>query len=433
MSLRELATRIVKTLQASGHAAYFAGGCVRDMLRGVEPADYDVATSARPEAIRALFPKTVPVGEQFGVVLVIEDGHQFELATFRSDGPYTDGRHPETVAFTDVEGDVRRRDFTINGMMYDPVEDRLIDLVGGRKDLEAHLIRAIGEPRKRFEEDRLRLVRAVRFAARFDFDIEPATRAAILELTPQIVTVSPERVAAELRFMLTDRSRAKAVRLLDELGLLPHILSEVSAMKGVAQSEDWHPEGDVFVHTLRCLEKAEDARWELVLALLLHDVGKPPTAGSKGFVVHEKTGAELADDICRRLRLSNREREVVVWLVKNHMRFRDAKKMKLSTLKKLMSEPLFEDLAELHRIDALASAGDLDNYRFVMGEYWKFREEKPPMKPMASGDDLIARGLAPGPVFKEILDEVYNAQLEGKFSDREGALRFLDDLLARRR
>jgi poly(A) polymerase len=427
-----LAVKVVKTLRASGHEAYFAGGCVRDMVMHREPADYDVATSATPDQVRRLFPRTIPVGEQFGVVVVVEEGLQVEIATFRTDGPYTDGRHPATIAFTDVEGDVRRRDFTVNGMMYDPVDEKLIDLVGGRKDIEARLIRAIGEPRKRFEEDRLRLVRAVRFAARFGFTIEPATRSAIVDLASQIVAVSPERIAAELRFMLTDRSRAVAVRLLDDLGLLRHILPEVVEMKGVAQSEDWHPEGDVFVHTLRCLEGAGEARWELVLAALLHDVGKPGTADAKGFAAHEKTGAEMTEEICRRLRLSNRECEEVGWLVKNHMRFRDARKMKVSTLKKLMSEPLFEDLAELHRIDAQASAGDLETYRFVMDEYRKFREEKPPMKPMVSGDDLLARGLKPGPAFKEILDEVYNAQLEGKFPDRDGALVFLDDVLRRR-
>jgi len=432
LNLRELALKIVKTLRASGHQAYFAGGCVRDMVMHREPADYDVATSATPDQVRRLFPRTIPVGEQFGVVITVEGGCQVEIATFRTDGPYADGRHPESIAFTDLEGDVRRRDFTINGMMYDPVEEKVIDLVGGQQDIEARLIRAIGEPRKRFEEDRLRLVRAVRFAARFDFTIEPATRSAILGLAPAVVSVSPERIAAELRFMLTDASRAAAVRLLDDLGLLARILPEVVAMKGVAQSEDWHPEGDVFVHTLRCLEGAGDARWELVLAALLHDVGKPGAADAKGFAAHEKTGAEMTEEICRRLRLSNRETGEVVWLVKNHMRFRDARKMKVSTLKKLMSEPLFEDLAELHRIDAQASAGDLETYRFVMEEYRKFREEKPPMKPMVSGDDLIARGLKPGPAFKEILDEVYNAQLEGKFADRAGALAFLDDVLRRR-
>lgn len=433
MSLREAATTIVKTLTDAGHTAYFAGGCVRDVLMGIEPADYDIATSAKPNEIRTLFERTVRVGEQFGVVIVVDGERQFEVATFRSDGPYTDGRHPDSVTFTDVSGDVRRRDFTINGMMYDPLRDEVIDLVGGRKDLEAGRIRAIGDPRKRFEEDKLRLVRAVRFAARFDFEIEPQTRAAVTELAPHIEMVSQERIAAELRYMLTDRSRAPAVRMLDELGLLEHILPEITAMKGVSQSEDWHPEGDVFVHTLRCLEEAGDARWELVLAVLLHDVGKPATADGKGFVAHEKSGADLAGHICRRLRLSNREREEVVWLVKNHMRFRDAPKMRESTLKRLMTEPLFEDLAELHRIDAVASAGDLEVYNFAMESYRRFREEPPPIKRVITGHDLIQRGLQPGPVFTEILDELYNAQLEGKFDSREGALALLDEVLARRR
>lgn len=431
MNLLEAATRIVKSLQDAGHAAYFAGGCVRDMLMGREPADYDIATSARPEEIHRLFEKTVAVGEEFGVVLVLAHHHRFEVATFRSDGPYTDGRHPDSVSFCDVEGDVQRRDFTINGMMLDPVEDRHIDLVGGEKDLEAGLVRAIGDPRKRFEEDRLRLVRAVRFAARLGFRIESETRSAIVGMARRILTVSWERIAAELQAMLTDASRATAVRMLDELGLLQHILPEITAMKGVRQSEEWHPEGDVFVHTLRCLEEAGEARWELVLAVLLHDVGKPAAAEGTGFALHEKVGTEMADEVCRRLRLSNREREEVVWLVKNHMRFRDARKMKESTLKRLMAEPLFEDLAELHRIDAVAAAGDLADYHFVMDRYRQFREEKPPMQPMVTGRDLIDRGLKPGPVFGEILEEVHSAQLEGQFADRDGALRFLDELLAR--
>ncbi len=432
MNARDMAERIVLRLREAGFAAYFAGGCVRDMLRSVEPADYDVATSARPEDIRRLFAKTVPVGEAFGVVLVIEDAHEFEVATFRSDGPYTDGRHPDAVTFTDVEGDVRRRDFTVNGMMFDPAEQRVIDLVGGRADLAAKVIRAIGEPRHRFEEDRLRLVRAVRFAARLGFVIEPATRAAIVEYAPRIGSVSPERIAREIQLILGDHSRGAAFRMLDELGLLAQILPEIVAMKGIGQSEKWHPEGDVFEHTMRCLEVAGDARWELSLAALLHDVGKPRAADGHGFAGHERIGAEMADDIARRLRLSNREREKIVWLVHNHMKFTVAREMREGTLRRLMSEPLFDDLAELHRIDATASAGDLSEYEFVLERRRVFLAEKPPVKPFITGHDLIARGLKPGPVFAEILDEVYDAQLEGAFSDPPGALAFLDEVLRRR-
>lgn len=435
MTHRDVATWVVETLTSAGFQACFAGGCVRDMLMGADPVDYDVATSAKPDDVRRLFDKTIPVGEQFGVMLVIRAGVQVEVATFRSDGPYTDGRHPDRVEFTDVRGDVERRDFTINGMMFDPKTGKVIDLVGGQADLKKGIIRAIGEPHKRFEEDRLRMVRAARFSARFGFPIEPGTREAIVELAARIVSVSPERLADELRRMLAHRSRAQAIRLLDELGLLVHILPGISAMKGVEQGERWHPEGDVFAHTLKCLEVAGDVRWELALAAMLHDVGKPATVdptGKAAFVNHESVGAEKADEICRRLRLSNREREDVVWLVKNHMRFRDVKKMKVSTLKRLMSEPLFEDLAALHRIDALSSGGDLEYYDFATEQYRKFREEKPPVKPLVTGHDLISRGLTPGSGFKKILDEVYDAQLEGKFADRDGALRFLDEVLARR-
>jgi tRNA nucleotidyltransferase/poly(A) polymerase len=430
---RETATEIVRTLRDAGHQAYFAGGCVRDALMGREPADYDVATSAKPDEIRALFPRTIPVGEAFGVVIVLVDEAPVEVATFRADGPYTDGRHPDRVEFTDVEGDVRRRDFTINGMMFDPVEDRVIDLVGGRKDIEAGVIRAIGDPRARFEEDRLRLVRAVRFAARFGFAIEPGTHAAAVALAPRVTSVSPERIAEELRIMLADRSRGAALRLLDELGLLAHILPEITAMKGVLQSAEWHPEGDVFEHTMCCLEKAGDARGELALAVLLHDVGKPRAQDGKGFAGHEKIGADMADAIARRLKLSNREREEAVWLVHNHMKFAVAREMKESTLRRLMSEPLFDDLAELHRIDALASAGDLKDYDFVMERRKVFLAEKPPAMPLVTGHDLIARGLAPSRAFAEILTEVYDAQIEGKLPDRAAALEFLDGVLARRK
>lgn len=432
MNLRHAAERIVRKLQDAGHTALFAGGCVRDMLMNVEPADYDIATAAAPEVIRELFPRTVPVGEHFGVILVLEGGHRFEVATFRTDGPYSDGRHPDTVSFTDVEGDVRRRDFTINGMMYDPTRDEVIDLVGGREDLAAAVVRAIGEPHTRFQEDKLRLMRAVRFAARLGFTIEPETRRALVELAREITSVSAERVAAELRIMLTDASRADAVRRLDAVGLLEHVLPEIAAMKGVEQSGEWHPEGDVFEHTLRCLEQTGDVAWEFVLAVLLHDVGKPVTAEGGAFHAHEHEGAALASHICRRLRESNRVREKVVWLVKHHMRFRDAKKMKQITLRRLLSEPWFEELAELHRIDAEASAGDFADYDFVMAEYRKFREEPPPVEPLVNGRDLIDRGLEPGPVFSEILDELRDAQLEGTLTNRDDALAFLEDVLRRR-
>ncbi|HUV39687.1 MAG TPA: HD domain-containing protein, partial [Planctomycetota bacterium] len=277
------------------------------------------------------------------------------------------------------------------------------------------------------------LLRAARFAARLDFALEDVTREAIVELAPGILTVSAERIAAELRIMLTHRSRARAVRLLDELGLLVHVLPEVARMKGVGQSGDWHPEGDVFEHTLRCLEEAGEVDWELAMAVLLHDVGKPPTAQDGAFYAHDKVGADIAADVCRRLRESNRVRDRVVWLVRNHMRFRDAKQMKEVTLRRLMSEPDFETLAELHLIDAKASAGDFDNYDFVMDKYRRFQEEPPPVKPLVTGRDLIDRGLTPGPAFKEILDALAADQLEGKLKTRDDALKALDELLRRRK
>jgi poly(A) polymerase len=359
--------------------------------------------------------------------------HRFEVATFRADNVYEDGRHPSGVTFTDAAGDVKRRDFTINGMMYDPVEDKLLDLVGGRADLKAGVVRAVGDARERFNEDALRLMRAVRFAARLGFELHPDTYDAIVEMAPRIALISPERQAMELKYLLLDPSRERAVRLLDELGLLPHLLPEIVAMKGVTQSERWHPEGDVFEHTMRSLAAlTADASWELVLAALLHDVGKPLSATDGKFIKHEKVGGETAGRICRRFKLSNREREAVVRLVKDHMMFLSARTMKDSTLTRLVTREDFANLAELHRIDAVASAGDLEDYEFVMDFHRRLLATPPPVTPLVSGDDLIARGLEPGPAFKAILDELHDAQLEGAFNDREGALRFLEDVLRRR-
>ncbi len=428
MTPRDLAMHVIRTLRNAGHDALFAGGCVRDRLMNRTPADYDVATSARPEQVMALFPRTVAVGRVFGVVVVREEDHGVEVATFRSDGPYTDGRRPDFVTFSDRRGDVLRRDFTLNGLLYDPITDEVIDLVGGRADIEARLIRAIGDPEKRFYEDRLRLLRAVRFAARLDFTIESGTRAAIRRLAAEINTVSAERIADELRIILPDARRVRAIQLMDELELLPHIFPEVAAMKGVEQGETHHPEGDVFRHTLLVMENLPQPSFELALAALLHDVGKPPTAEVVDGVIfarHAAVGEAIAHSVCRRLKLSNAETDRVTWLVRSHMRFRDVRRMRDATLKRLLAEPRIDDLAALIRADILGSHGDLSDYDWAIRRKTEMEQAGEQVKPLLTGDDLIAMGLTPGPRFKDILESLLDAQLEGKVKSRDEAAAFV--------
>lgn len=435
------AERIVVRLRAAGHQAYFAGGCVRDLLLGLPAKDFDVATSAHPEIVLEMFPKTFSVGAHFGVVLVCDEleGREIvtEVATFRSDGIYLDGRHPAEVQFSSSpREDVLRRDFTINGMMLDPVLQRqtcsltssLLDYVGGQSDLREGVIRAIGDPRRRFEEDKLRMLRAVRFAARFDYRIEPETERAIRELAPGIAQVSRERVRDELTRMLTEGRARRAFELLDLTGLLFQVLPEVTKMKGVEQPPEYHPEGDVWVHTLLLLDKLPaGASPTLAWGALLHDVGKPATFSHNPpdrirFNGHVEVGVRIAHEILRRLRFSNDESEQILRLVENHMRFGDVEKMKVSTLKRFFRLPLFNEHLALHRLDVLSSHGDLRLYDFARRRREELPEDEVRPRLLVTGRDLIAAGYKPGPRFKEMLAAAEDAQLEGRIRTRDEGL-----------
>lgn len=431
MSPRELAERICKTLRARGKQACLVGGCVRDILLGREPADYDVATDATPDDVQRIFPDSLAVGAQFGVIIVTDGDTQVEVATFRSDIGYTDGRHPDRVVFSNsAKEDVQRRDFTINALLIDPETNEVLDYVGGREDLRAGIIRAIGRPEERFREDKLRMVRAVRFAARFRSAIEAATFGAIRKLAPDICQVSAERIRDEVTKILTEGAARRGFELLDETALLPEILPEIARMKGVEQPPQFHPEGDVWTHTLLMLEKlSAGCSPTLAWGVLLHDVGKPPTftppAGPNGrirFDEHVEVGTRMAEDICRRLKFSNEDTEQVAALVANHLRFKDVGQMKLSTLKRFVRLPRFEEHLELHRLDCLSSHGSLESYDFVR----RFLVETPPeqVRPprLLTGDDLVGLGFKPGPVFKEILGAIEEAQLNGKVHTHEEAL-----------
>ena len=422
----ELARQIVTKLKASGHQAYFVGGCVRDLLLGGEPKDYDIATDARPTEITALFPESGLVGAHFGVVLVRASGAQVEVATFRSDHAYVDGRHPVSVEFeNDPRQDVLRRDFTINALLLDPDRDEVLDFTGGRDDLRNRLVRAIGDPETRFREDHLRLLRAVRFAARLDYEIETGTKAAIRRLHDLILKVSAERIRDELVRILTEGSARRGFELLDETGLLAEILPEVAAMKGVAQPPEYHPEGDVWIHTLLLLEKLQNPSPALAMGALLHDVGKPPTfrvAERIRFDGHVEKGVELATAIMNRLRFSNEQIRQATALVANHMRFKDVPQMKESTLKRFLRLENFPEHLELHRLDCLSSHGHLDHYE-LMKQKWEElspSELKPP--PLITGEDLIAAGYEPGPAFARILAAVEDAQLESRIRTQGDAL-----------
>ncbi len=480
-SEKSAATQIVRTLRQHGHQALFVGGCVRDLVLQRDPADYDVATDAKPDEVMRIFPQTWAVGAQFGVVLVpIESGHRVigpssqrgtdeqmtrsaddqiarspdhqitrsdvppqeadklahrthavEVATFRSDGLYTDGRHPVEVTYSkDPREDVQRRDFTINGLLLDPISNQVLDYVGGLSDLHREIIRTIGAPEKRFGEDKLRMLRAVRFAARFGYRIDEETFAAIRRLAPEIHQVSRERVRDELTKMLTEGRARRAFELLDESGLLHEVLPEVEKMKGVAQPPQFHPEGDVWVHTLLLLEQLPaGGPATLAWGALLHDVGKPPTfrvaPDRIRFDGHVEVGIAIAEDICRRLRMSGGDSTQIAALVANHMRFADVFKMKPATIKRFMRLPRFGEHLELNRIDCLASHGDLANYDFMRRKFADTPPEQIRPRPLLTGHDLIRLGYEPGPRFKEILAAVEDLQLEGKLTSREEALAYV--------
>jgi poly(A) polymerase len=469
----DAALKVLGVLRAAGHEAYLAGGCVRDLLLGREPKDYDVATSATPDLVLKLFKRTFAVGAHFGVVLVADgddDGYvTTEVATFRSDGAYSDGRHPDAVRYTkSAEEDVRRRDFTINGLLLDPdrlflqgtestthpsykdenvarvgrsaqdswVRDDLraavIDYVGGLADLDAGVIRAIGRPEARFEEDRLRMLRGVRFAARFGFELEAGTAAAMRHLAAKIKAVSRERVRDELTKMLTEGRARRAFELLDQTGLLAEVLPEVARMKGVEQPAQFHPEGDVWVHTLGLLDQLE-AGCPLTLAwgALLHDVGKPPTFRRAPdrirFDGHVEVGVAMGAEICRRFRFSNDETRQILSLVENHMRFADAARMKASTLKRFFRLEGFEEHLALHRMDCLAGSGNLEHWEFVRARWESMPEEAVRPRPLITGRELITAGYQPGAQFKEMLRAVEDAQLEGTIGTPEEALRLVKE------
>ncbi|HVP43385.1 MAG TPA: CCA tRNA nucleotidyltransferase [Terriglobales bacterium] len=443
-SAREHATAIVRTLREHGHQAYLVGGCVRDLLLGREPADYDVATDALPDRVMQIFPHTWAVGAQFGVVLVpMEKGEQppgpteypnaIEVATFRSDGLYTDGRHPNEVRYTrDPREDVQRRDFTINGLLLDPLAsgDQVLDYVGGRADLERRVVRTIGPPERRFDEDKLRMLRAVRFAARFQYEIDGVTFDAIRRLAPAIRQVSRERVRDELTKMLTEGRARRAFELLDASGLVHELLPEIEKMKGVAQPPQFHPEGDVWVHTLLLLEGlTPGCSRTLAWGALLHDVGKPSTfrvaPDRIRFDGHVEVGTRMAEEIAQRLRMSNDDTGQIAALVANHLRFADVLKMKQSTLKRFLRLDRFEEHLELHRLDCLASHGDLTLYDFSRKQFEETPAEQIHPRPLITGDDLIAVGYQPGPRFKEILSAVEDGQLEGTLTTRDQALSFV--------
>lgn len=418
------AKAVVKRLVAAGYASYFAGGTVRDMLLEKPPSDIDIATAAPPETVRALFEKTVPVGADFGVILVIHEGEAFEVATFRSEGPYRDGRRPSWVAPAEAKADVARRDFTINGLLYDPLVPEFLDWVGGREDIKGRLIRCIGEPQERFAEDKLRMLRGIRLAANLDFQIEAATGDAIRQLAQEIRVVSGERVRNELSKLLTGPHPGEGLRLLDRYHLLEPILPEIAAMKGVEQGERYHPEGDVFAHTVEILSLLKEPTLSLAFSALLHDVGKPPTrnpAGPALFPNHARIGAEMSEEILKRLRFDRLTRERIVSAVEDHLRFFDVRHMRTATLRRFLSKDNFDEELELHRLDCLAGSGDLSNWEFVREKRQELEREPLPTPPLLRGRDLVRLGFRPGPKIGEILREIEERRLEGSVRNEEEA------------
>src|SRR5216684_4471765 len=426
--MEKTAREICARLRDHGHVAYFAGGCVRDMVRGLTPKDCDVATDAPPEVVQRIFKHTYAVGAKFGVVVVVENGTNFEVATFRSDDAYIDGRRPSAVHFASPEQDARRRDFTINGMFFDPAKDQVIDFVGGRADIEAKLVRAIGDPAQRFSEDRLRMLRAVRFATVLDYKIGKQTWDALIANSAAILEISAERIRDELVKIFLSPNRVRGWDLLDESGLMRTILPELEPMKGCEQPEQFHPEGDVFEHTRLMLQLLPaKVSVPLVFSVILHDVAKPVTAqvdatGRIRFNEHDRIGAAMTEQIMERLRFSRAEIDATVEMVRQHMVFKDVPKMRVAKLKRFMARPTFEEELELHRVDCASSHQMMDNYEFLLQKREEFANEPIIPPPLVRGDDLIALGMKPGPKFGEILEAVETRQLEGGFKDRQQAL-----------
>jgi len=426
MATLATATEITERLRAAGFEAYLAGGCVRDMLLGRDPSDYDIATAATPEQVRALFERTVAVGAAFGVIRVLMGDESYEVATFRTEGPYRDGRHPSSVRYATAQEDVARRDFTVNGLLYDPRTAGVLDFVGGRADLAARLIRTIGDAELRFSEDRLRMLRAVRLAAELGFALVPGAVRAIRSLGPGLSQVSPERIRDELVRMVTGPDPARALGLLRDTTLLGHVLPEVAAEIGVSQPEEFHPEGDVFEHTRLALAELRQPSVTLAMATLLHDVGKPPTFEQAEdrirFSRHDEVGATMARAVMERLRFPRRDTDRVVALVGRHMVFKDVTKMRESKVRRLVADDAFSELLALHRADCAASHGDLSAYEWVRAFLDRLAGEPPVPPPLITGDDLVAMGLAPGPRVGRVLRAVETARLEGEIRTREEAL-----------
>jgi poly(A) polymerase len=459
---RELARSIVERLQAAGFEAFWVGGCVRDLQLGREPEDYDIATSARPEQVEALFARTKPVGRQFGVMLVIEDGREFQVATFRAEAEYRDGRRPSRVRFADAQADALRRDFTINGLFFDPVAGRLYDWVGGRQDLQARRIRTIGPPEERFAEDHLRMLRAVRLAANLEFEIEPRTFEAIRANAPKIKRVSAERIRDELNRLFlppadigaaapparpaagdtgtpTGRRAARGLELLRDSGLLEHVLPELVATVNCEQPPDYHPEGTVFTHLVLMLKHLPaNASPSLPWAVLLHDVAKPVTAtrdpqtGAIHFYDHEKVGAEMATRILTRLRFPKKQIQEIVACVRHHMQFKDARQMRKATLRRMLLRPTFPLELELHRLDCLGAHGRLDIYEFLRAEAEALARQPQIRPPLVTGHDLIQLGMKPGPALGRLLAEIRELQLQDELKTRTAALRWAKRRLAAR-
>jgi poly(A) polymerase len=438
MSVKKSAIQIVRALRSRGDEAYFAGGCVRDMLLKREPKDFDVATSALPDQVEDLFRNTVNVGKAFGVIRVRLNQDEIEVATFRSEGKYLDGRHPSEVHFTTAKEDAQRRDFTINGLFYDPIKRTVLDYVEGRADLRKKRIRCIGKAEERFKEDRLRILRCVRFAAQLGFEIDPKTWSAVKRMASTIHSVSAERIRDELNKLLTAPFAGEGLRLLNRSGLLKEILPEMEDMKGVKQPKEFHPEGDVFVHTLKVFGKLRNPTIHLAWAALLHDVGKPPTferSKVRGkmrirFPEHARIGARMAEGILERLRFSTADKEAIVAMVENHMTFKDVKQMRLSTLKRLLARPTFSEELELHRADCLGCHGKLGNVHFLRRTQKEISKEQIAPPKLITGRDLISIGLSPGPLFGQILKSVEDAQLEGMLNTKEEALAYAKKVLS---